>query len=203
MLLYCRAAPPPNLGPWPCLALGEEPLANRWHQRSTADRPGAQRPSQGPDIQPATGTRVGAQTRAPSHSPRHAPAPLRDAPPEPPRSLRPRPPPQPRSGGAPESLFTSVYKCVCTPHTRACHMPTRSCVHTAHIHVRAHARLHTRVHTPQSAHPPHLHVCTHLHSAVQFCKKKALHVCVCVRDYLHPRRYLGLCSHLHWEVGRM
>ncbi|CAI9178985.1 unnamed protein product [Rangifer tarandus platyrhynchus] len=79
---------PPNQGPWSgssgatCShatqpALGEEPLANRWRQRSTADRPGAQRPTQAPGIQPrpAMGTGVRAQTRTPPHSSHHTPRP--------------------------------------------------------------------------------------------------------------------------------
>ena len=172
-------------------ALGGEPLANRWRQRSTADRPGAQRPTQGPDIQPrpAMGSRVRAQTRTPPHSSHHTP-----------RSSQGR---APRASAGPLPMATTpaelrrcpriilhfcIEVCMHTTHT---HMPTHSSVYTPHTQ-------HTRLHT----HTPHLHACAHVCSAAQPCKKESP-ARVCVRHHLHPHLYLGLCSLLHWEAGRM
>lgn len=168
MLPVLQGSSPSNLGPWPCLALGEEPLANRWRQRSTADQPGAQQPSQGPDIQPRTRHRHRHKSQEPRPEPRLTlpttlPAPLRDAPPSLQRALSTSTTPA-LWRGAPESLTSALHKCVCTAHTRACHMPTRSLMHTPHT-----------AHTPTF-----MYVHTYTRHSYSSAKKACTCVCVCV-----------------------
>lgn len=186
------AVPRATCSPATRQALEEEPLANRWRQRSTADQPGAQRPSQGPDIQPQT------HHRAQESEPRSEPCltlpttlPLLSG--TCPPSLHGASAHAHRPSRAPEVrqnhsslLYTSVY--AHHTHTRArTHAYTLMCAHTTHMHVHAHTCLHSRVcthHTHSThtyTHPPHLHVCTHPRSAVQLCKEESLaRVCVFV-----------------------
>ena len=163
-------------------ALGGEPLANRWRQRSTADRPGAQRPTQGPDIQPrpAMGSRVRAQTRTPPHSSHHTP-----------RSSQGR---APRASAGPLPMATTpaeLRRCpriilhfcieVCM-HTTHRHMPTHSSVYTPHAHTHAYTLIcvHTShtAHTPTHSHPTPSCMCTRMLGSTTLQKRKPC-PCVC------------------------
>ena len=185
------AVPRATCSPATRQALEEEPLANRWRQHSTADQPGAQRPSQGPDIQPQT--HHGHKSRSPDLSPVSlSPPHSRSSQGRAPRAST-EPPPTPTAPAelrrcARIILHFCIQVCMHTTHTRArTHAYTLMCAHTTHIHVRAHTCLHSRVcthHTHSThtyTHPPHLHVCTHPRSAVQLCKEESLaRVCVFV-----------------------
>lgn len=208
------AVPRATCSPATRQALEEEPLANRWRQRSTADQPGAQRPSQGPDIQPQT--HHGHKSRSPDLSP------VSLSPPHP-RSSQGRaprastePPPTPTAPAelrrcARIILHFCIQVCMHTTHTHVhAHMPTRSCVHTPHTCMCMHTHAYTLVcvHTTRTAHTPthtpHTSMYVHTHARqYSSAKKKALHVCACLCHYLHPRLYLGLCSLLPWEAGRV
>lgn len=191
MLLYCRAAPPPNLGPWPCLALGEEPLANRWRQRSTADQPGAQRPSQGPDIQPRTRHRHRHKSRSPD------PSPVSLSPPRSPLLSGTRPP-------SLRGASAHVHHPSRALEVRRSHSLLYTSVYAQHTHTcMPHAYTLVCTHHTQHTHPTPSCMCTPTLGSTTLQKESLARVCVCVCDYLHPRRYLGLCSHLHWEAGRM
>lgn len=176
MLLYCRAAPPPNLGPWPCLALGGEPLANRWRQRSTADRPGAQRPSRGPDIQP--------KSRSPDPSPVSlSPPRSRSSQGRAPRASAEPPPTSTTPAAlwrcAGITLHFCVQVCMHTTHTCVPHAYTLMRAHSTHTcactHVPTHSCAHTTEHTPPT--PSCMYAPT-LGSAI-LQKESLARVCVC------------------------
>lgn len=198
MLLYCRAAPPPNLGPWPCLALGEELLANRWRQHSTADRPGAQRPSQGPDIQPPTRHRH--KSRSPD------PSPVSLSPPRSPLLSGTRPPSLRRASAHVHhpSRALEVRRNHSLPYTSVYAHHTHTCMPHAYTLLRAHSTrtcAYTLVGTHHTQHTPHtfMYVHTYIRQHNSAKRKPCTCVCVCVITCI----LVGTWVSAHTSTGKL